>query len=196
MSINGSRGLASAVTDELAKDAIKYVDLIELHMDSGTQHLCNGMFTLNASTTTSGGAQDYLANGNFISFELINETDSAKVNEINIVLSGASTTFTNIFLNNNYVERRVVIYRQFLDSANAAISTPVMMFDGEIKNFTVNDNMATSTVIIKSASVFYNFDDTNGRRTTESSQQRHFPGDRGFEFASTTTDDMRWGRPD
>ena len=36
MSINGSRGLATAVTDELAKDKITYVDLIELHFDSAS----------------------------------------------------------------------------------------------------------------------------------------------------------------
>ena len=44
--------------------------------------------------------------------------------------------------------------------------------------------------------MFYNFDDTNGRRTTEASQQRHYSTDRGMQFASTTTKDIRWGRPD
>ena len=71
-----------------------------------------------------------------------------------------------------------------------------MMFDGEIKNFAINDKEDTSTVVVKSASVFYNFDDTNGRRSTEASQKRHFPNDRGMQFASTTTQDIRWGRPD
>ena len=121
---------------------------------------------------------------------------SAKVNAINIVLSGTSNTFTTLFLNNNYVERRVVIYRQFFDTANSTISTPVMLFDGEMKNFTVNEQQDTSTVTIKSASVFYNFEDNNGRRTTDSNQKREFPSDQGMEFASTTTKDIRWGRPD
>tara|TARA_R110002051_G_scaffold101207_1_gene171981 strand:+ start:1168 stop:1770 length:603 start_codon:yes stop_codon:yes gene_type:complete len=199
MAINGSRGLPAAVVTEIAKDSIKYIDLIELHFDSadgGIVFLTNGQFAFPVSTTTSGGSQTFVANGEFLSFELIDETESAKVNEINIVLSGCSTTFTNLFLNNDYIERRIVIYRQFLDSANVAISTPIMMFDGEMKNFTVDDKEDTSTVVIKSASVFYNFDDNNGRRTTEASQQRHFPSDRGLQFASTTTQDIRWGRPD
>ena len=194
-----SRGLATAVKTELAKDKITYVDLIELHFDSadgGTKFLNNGQFSFNASTDTSGGSQTYNANGEFLSFEMIKETESAKVNEINIVLSGTSNTFTTLFLNNNYVERRVVIYRQFFDTANATISTPVMLFDGEMKNFTVNEQQDTSTVTIKSASVFYNFEDNNGRRTTDSNQKREFPSDQGMEFASTTTKDIRWGRPD
>ena len=194
-----SRGLAPAVKTELAKDKITYVDLIELHFDSadgGTKFLNNGQFSFQVSTDTSGGSQTFNANGEFLSFEMIKETESAKVNEINIVLSGTSNTFTTLFLNNNYVERRVVIYRQFFDTANATISTPVMLFDGEMKNFTVNEQQDTSTVTIKSASVFYNFEDNNGRRTTDSNQKREFPSDQGMEFASTTTKDIRWGRPD
>ena len=194
-----SRSLPGAVVTEIAKDSLKYIDLIEVHFDAadgGTKFLTNGQFPFAVSTDTSGGSQTFQANGEFISFELVNETDEARINEINIILSGVSTTFTNLFLNNDYVERRIVIYRQFLDSANAALSTPVMLFDGEIKNFAINDQSDTSQVVIKSASVFYNFDDTNGRRTTEASQQRHYSTDRGMQFASTTTKDIRWGRPD
>ena len=197
MSINGSRGLATAITDELAKDKITYVDLLELHFDSadgGVQRITDGQFTINVTTTTSSG--DYTAQGEFLSFESVNETNQARVNEINIILDGVNTTFTNIFLNDNYVERRVVMYRQFLTEAGAKISTPVMMFDGEIKNFTVNEDMSTSTVVVKTASVFYNFNDLNGRRTTTSSQQREFSQDRGFDFAATATKDIRWGRED
>jgi len=197
MSINGSRGLATAVKTELAKDKITYVDLIELHFDSadgGVQKLTNGQFSISATTTTSSGT--YTANGKFLTFETTNETNEARVNEINIILDGVSSTFTNLFLNNNYVERRVVIYRQFLAEDGTAISTPVMMFDGEIKNFTVNDQLDTSTVVVKSASVFYNFTDLNGRRTTTSSQESVFAHDRGFDFAATATKEIRWGRED
>ena len=192
-----SRSLPIAVTDELAKDKLTYVDLIELHFDAadgGVQRLTNGQFTLNATTTTSSG--NYLANGKFMTFESVNETNQARINEINIILDGVSTTFTNIFLNDNFIERRVVIYRQFLSEAHAAISTPVMLFDGEIKNFTVNDRQDTSTLVINSASVFYNFDDNNGRRTTEASQKRIYPADQGLNFAATAIKDIRWGRKD
>ncbi len=194
-----SRSLPTAITDELEKDTLKYIDLIEVHFDSadgGTKFLTNGQYPIALTTTTSGGSQTFQANGEFLSFEMVNETDEARVNEINIVLSGVSTTFTNLFLNNDYVERRIVIYRQFLNSANATIDSPVMLFDGEIKNFAINDKEDTSEVVIKSASVFYNFDDNNGRRTTEASQQRHYSTDKGMQFASTTTQDIRWGRPD
>ena len=37
-----SRSLPSAITTELAKDSITYVDLIELHFDSDLKTLTNG----------------------------------------------------------------------------------------------------------------------------------------------------------
>ena len=191
-----SRSLPSAVTDELAKNKITYVDLLELHFDgSDAQYLNNGAFNIEVDTSTSTG-QTFLANGNLLSFDLVSETESAKVNEINIVLSGVNTTFANLFLNSDYVERRVVIYRQFFNQTGAKISTPIMMFDGEIKNFTLKEDQQTNTVSITSASVFYNFDDNNGRRSTSGSQQRHFPTDKGMNYAAQTTKDIRWGRPD
>lgn len=191
-----SRNLPGAITTELAKDKITYVDLIELHFDgSDAKYLNNGQFNITVNTTTSTG-ETFLANGNLLSFDMVSETESAKVNEINIVLSGVDTTFANLFLNGDYVERRVVIYRQFFDQAGAKISTPVMMFDGEIKNFTLKEDTLTNTISITSASVFYNFDDNNGRRSTAGSQQRHFPTDQGMNYAAQTTQDIRWGRPD
>ena len=71
-----------------------------------------------------------------------------------------------------------------------------MLFDGEIKGFTINEAQDQSTINIKSASVFYNFEDYNGRRTTQGSQQSVFPGDKGMNFAQHTTSDIKWGRPD
>ena len=98
-----SRSLPSAITTELAKDSITYVDLIELHFDSDLKTLTNGQYPVTATTSTSGGSKTYDANGEFLSFETINETNEAKVNEINIVLTGCSNTFTDKFLNKDYV---------------------------------------------------------------------------------------------
>lgn len=192
--VTASRGLGSTITDEQAKNKLKYVDLIEFHFDDGVIRRNNGAYSFNATTTTSSGT--YTANGEFLSFELIKETEAAKVNEINIVVSAVSNTFSTKFLNSDYVERRVVIYRQFFDSSNSTVGTPVMLFDGEMKNFNLNETLETSTIAVKSASVFYNFEDSNGRRTTDSSQQQIFAGDKGMEFASTTVKEIRWGRPD
>ena len=64
-----------------------------------------------------------------------------------MVYSGTSSTFTNIFLNNDYVDKRVVIYRVFFNSS-LQIDSPVMLFDGEIQSFTINETGKTSTCAV------------------------------------------------
>ena len=39
-----------------------------------------------------------------------------------------------------------------------------------------------------------NFEKVSGRITSDTSQQRFFSGDKGFEFSALTVQDIRWGR--
>ena len=187
-----ARGLATNVKTELAKDNFAFADLVEIHLDT-IQRLTNAPFSITA-TTGSGGAGTYVANGEFLSFDLVSETIDARVNQINIVLSAASSTFTNLFLNNNYLNRRVTVHRQFFDSSYTAIDSPVMLWDGEVVGYKISENTRSSTISIVSSSVFYDFDRVNGRRTNDKSQQAVFPNDKGMEFSTSAIADIRWGR--
>lgn len=189
-----TRGLASAIQTEIAKDSIVFADLVELHFDT-PKYITNFKVDVSATTTTSGGAQTFTAQGELLSFDTIGEQNEIKTNQINIGLSATSSTFTNIFLNNDYVDKRVVIYRAFLNSSLQIIDNPVMLFDGEIQSFTINETGKTSTVGVVCSSVFYEFEKLNGRRTNESSQQSAFPNDRGMQYSAITTDDIKWGKP-
>ena len=188
------RDLPSAIKTELAKNALAFADLVELHFDP-IQKLTNAQVGLVATTPTGGSLGSYASNGKLLSFDLVQETGEAKVNQINISLSGTSNTFTDLFLNNPYVDKRVVIYRVFLDDQLQIIDNPVMMFDGEIQTFSINETGETSTIIVSSASVFYEFEKTNGRRTNETSQKGFFPSDNGFNFSGLTINDILWGKP-
>ena len=189
-----SRGLNSDIVTEISKDAFVFADLVELHF-STPKFITNFKVNVSASTTTSGGSQTFTAQGELLSFDTIRETRDIKTNQINLGLSGTSSTFTNIFLNNDYVDTRVVIYRAFLNSSMQIIDSPVMLFDGEIQSFSINETGKTSTVGVVCSSVFYEFEKINGRRTNESSQQQFFPNDRGMQYSSLTVEDIKWGKP-
>ena len=70
-----------------------------------------------------------------------------------------------------------------------------MLFDGEIQSYTINETGKQSTMAVVCSSVFYEFERLNGRRTNESSQQSVFSADRGMQYSSITTDDIKWGKP-
>ena len=193
-----SRGLNTDIKTELAKDQLNFADLVELHFQSGIQRLTNAPFTMITSTPTAGSGT-YSANGEFLSFDLVSETLEARVNQIQIVLTAATTTFTDLFLNadsgNGYMNRRVVVYRLFYDTGFNQIDQPVMLWDGEIVGFKISENTKNATVGVTSSSVFYDFENIAGRRTNDPSQQAVFPGDRGMEFSTSAISDIKWGRP-
>lgn len=191
-----ARGLGSTITTELAKDRLRFADLLELHFDDSANQmfLTNGPIDIQVDTTTSSG-KTFAANGDLLSFDTISETGQARVNQVNFTLSGASNTITNLFLNNDYVDRRIVIYRMFYNNESVIIGTPVMLFDGEMTSFSINESGTTSTVNVTSSSVFYDFDRIAGRRTNSASQQMHFPNDKGMDFASAVDDRIKWGKP-
>ncbi len=192
-----SRGLPTAITDELAKDQIAFSDLLELHFTDSPYNpltLTNSPIDIAVDTLTSTG-KTFAANGDMLSFDTVQETIEARVNQVNIVLSSASNTITNLFFNNDYIDRRVVIYRVFYDQQFNIIDVPVMLFDGEIQGYQVNETGTTSTLSVTTASVFYDFDRIHGRRTNSTSQQTYFPADRGFDQAAVVTDKIKWGKP-
>ena len=133
-----ARGLGSTITTELAKDRLRFADLLELHFDDSANQmfLTNGPIDIQVDTTTSSG-KTFAANGDLLSFDTISETGQARVNQVNFTLSGASNTITNLFLNNDYVDRRIVIYRMFYNNESVIIGTPVMLFDGEMTSFSI-----------------------------------------------------------
>lgn len=191
------RGLGSTITNELQRDRIRFSDLLELHFDdSPNDPLCltNCPLDVSVNTTTSTG-KIFAANGNLLSFDTIEETGEARVNKVSVQLSGASNTITNLFMNNDYVDRRIVIYRHFYNEQFIAIGSPVMLFDGEIQSFSINETEKSSTLTVTSASVFYDFERLNGRRTNSASQQTIFLGDKGFDQAAVVTEKIKWGKP-
>lgn len=199
-----SRGLASAVKTLLAQDEFHYVDLLELHFDV-VRKLTDGPFDIilpTGSPTISGTDVSYSADGMWLGYSNSGETGIPRVNQIKITMSGADSdaagnpvvTYANIALNQEYLNKRCVIYRQFMDNTNTKVSDPVMIWDGEIVASNIRDSNTDSVIEFTSSNVFYDFDMVQCRRTNSASQQQYFPQDKGFDSATQDITDVRWGR--
>jgi hypothetical protein len=191
-----------ATTGDPDNKAIKYADLLEIHFAAplgGTKLLTNAPYdiTLPSGTPTLSGERTFAADGMWLSASPPSETSEPRVNTISITLSASdeNNTYPNIFLNNSYINTRCVIYRQFIaDSNNQLVDDPIMMWDGEIVSFKLSETHDSSVLTFNSASVFYDFDTINCRRTNDSSQQQYFPNDKGFEKATQDVVDLAWGK--
>lgn len=186
-----ARGLSSAVKTELATGNIDPVLLIEFGFSTPI-YLTNASFDVVSSI--SGSSRTYSANGYLRSITTVSETNNPTKNSLIVSLSGVEQSYISVALNENIINDNVFVYRGFFDTNFALISDPFLLFYGTIDNYKISDNTQKATINFSATSHWGNFSKTNGRTTTDNSQQRFFSGDKGMEFSALTVRDIKWGR--
>ena len=183
------RGSTSAFRTEIVKSANKPFHLLKLSFDDVSYYLSDAYIPV----TFSGN--EYTPTGSFLSFSDIVETNEANIETITIALSGVDTTYVNLFLAGGYLDRTVEIYKAFLDSNDALVSDPLLIFNGRLNNPAIKEDVdaGTSTVSVQASSLFVDFDRINTRFTNNESQQSFFAGDTGFRFSSVVVKELNWG---
>lgn len=182
-----TRAIDSATVTALASDSLKMATLLQFDFSSVIR-LTDWGRDITALTETWDSSPHYLSVTEAV------ETAELRINSLTIDLSGVEQTYISIFLNNDYHGVRVRRYKVVLDSADDVIGEPILIFDGVIDSFGIDDTQETSVIQIVAASHWANFDMISGRKTNHNSQQIHFAGDLGFEFAADTVQDIKWGR--
>jgi len=186
-----TRSLTSSVKTELATNDIRPVHLITIGFATPV-HLTDCSYPLTSSI--SGGSVTYLASSFIMAISsFTEETDIAK-QSLDLTLSGASQTFISTCLNENVVNDSVTIYRGLLNDSNALIADPFLLYEGFIDQYSIEDDTNTAGIGLQVTSHWGNFEKVSGRNSSDVSQQRHFSGDKGFEFSALTVQDIRWGR--
>ena len=184
-----NRGSTSAFQTEIVKDSTQNCHLIEIYMDDTTYYLTDYFSSITFGSNT------YTALGYFLGFDSVEENVSITANQLTMSLSGVSQEFTSLFLTEDYVNRKVIIRSGFLNTSNALIADPIIIFQGRMNNPTITENADSgmATVSVSIANQFIDFENVPGRYTNHENQQLHYPGDRGFEYASEIIKDVVWG---
>lgn len=182
-----ARTLTNAVKNELATNSLQPINLLFLNVSTGlrfTDHYKNVTYDSNT----------YTASSLFTKLSSVTESSEIQVSNITVTFTGADQTITSIFLSNDYIEKEAEIYKGFIGSNEAVIADPFLLFKGRIESFSISETLKDSKVNISIASHWADFSKVEGRKTNTGSQQIHFSGDLGFEFASQTVQDIKWGR--
>jgi len=184
-----NRGSTTAFQTEIKKDQSHPLHLIEIYLDSATYYVTDNFRDVTFSSNT------YTALGFFLNFDPIEESAAINASKITLGLSGVDQQYTNLFLTENYVDRRVVIRKAFISTANALIADPVIIFDGRMDNPIITEDTDTglASIGVTVSNQFVDFEKTPGRYTNHENQQLHYPGDNGFIYASQIIKDIVWG---
>ena len=187
-----TRSLTTAVKNELATNDIRPVHLITIGFSSPV-NITDCSFPLTSSV--SGSSVTYTASDFIMGISNFTEETDVTKTSLTLSLSGADQTFISTVLNENVVNDSVDIFRGLLNSSNALVADPFLLYSGTIDSFTVSENKNSSNVNLQIVSHWADFDKTNGRKTNNTSQQRFFSADVGMDFSSETVQDIKWGRP-
>jgi hypothetical protein len=201
---------ATANRDEYYRDHTISVDCVEIQLkdNSGASqclYLCSGGFdvSFDSPTAPNAGTNTYVAQGNFIGFSGMSEEMDVKVGKFTISLSAIGNDYISKFLGYEVEGKRVTIYKAFLsfgvngDQPLGLVAAPILMYDGTIYNFSINETAKTCQVSVDCSSLFADFERTAGRRTNNWSNWL-FQGeqyDKAFEKSGWVGQtEFKWGR--
>jgi len=190
------RNLDSTIQDALSQKQILSADLIEIHFDNAV-YFTNANLDVNFDSPTApdAGSNLYLAQGQFLEFGNVRESGAITVNTLDISFTAVDLTTIGLVINNNYIDKRIVLYRCLFNTTGEFNSNSVFQFfDGRITAWKIGEANETATLTISCASQFADFEKQSGRTTSVASQQLFFNTDKGMEFSNQIVKDIRWGR--
>ena len=182
-----TRTLTTAVKNELATDSLQPINLVYINVGTGyrfTDHYKDVTYDSNT----------YSASSLFTKLTSVTESAEVEVSNITLSFSGADQTIISLFLSNAYMDKEVEVYKGLLNASQALIADPFLLVKGRIESFNIDEDLESSDVQIVVASHWADFDKIKGRKTNTNSQQLYFAGDLGFDYASQTVQDIKWGR--
>lgn len=181
-----TRSIHADTIEALQSDSLILATLVQLDFDTPIKITDFGR-NLSALSST------FLSSPHFIDSGAATETSELRINSLTLTLSAVAQEYVAAFLNNPYIDVRARFWRAVLDDSDAVIGEPILIFDGRISGYSIEDADTDSTISIEISSHWKDFDLTKGRRTNNNSQQIHFPSDKGFQFAPETVKNIKWG---
>lgn len=185
------RDMTASMITEVAKQKNEPFHLYDFYFDSGTIYLTDAGMNLTWSSNT------YTNAGKALGFDAIEESVEVEVTEIQIHLTGVASDIISTVLTEDFIDRRVIVRKGFLNSSGAIIADPVVIFDGRMDGPSLSEDplAGTADIVVPAANHFVDFETTNGRRTNSTEQKKLFSTDKGFDFVPSLTDKViRWGR--
>lgn len=191
-----TRNIGATLQTSLQSKQLFVADLIELHLDTPLYFTTTNInLSYDSTTAPDSGTNTYLAQNQFLGYSNISESSELRVGSIEMTFTAVDPTMIALLLNNDYIDKRVVIYRAVLQNDYSFSSDTVfLVFDGRIAGYSIDETDTTATLTVTLASQFADFEKTNGRRTNPASQNLYFSTDRGMDFSPQIVKDIRWGR--
>jgi len=183
-----TRNVHSSALAQTQLENLTAVTFVTLEFESGT------LYANSSPINILYGGNNYLGVGKLGGIAAVQESAELALSNMNLTLVGVDTTLLSAALNEEYRDRDATVEVAFLDSSNAVIGQPTVVFKGRMDSMGVNvgkEQSITLTVINRLA----DWERTRNGRYTNEEQQKLYPGDKSLEFVVQSVEkQIFWGR--
>ena len=186
-----SRGIDSATQTELDNNAFNIVNLLEFQDIGGSN-----TYLTDAPANISYNSNTYDSLGQMLGVTDIQEEEELKIESIDITLSAIDTEIVKLFLDYDYIDRRVLVHRAVIGDDYGIIGTPILVFDGRLDQPRLMEDFEarSATLAVSATSHWSDFSALGGRHTNDTEHQILYPGDDFFAPTAETQKDVKWGK--
>lgn len=161
--------------------------LAKLEFDSGDFRVWSGRGDL------SFNSEIYTGVGDLGKISEVEEGVDQRAFGISLEISGVPSANISLALSEELQNRKAQVWLGFFDSNYALITSPVLLFRGRMDTMDIKLGK-TATIVVTAESRLIDWGRARIRRYTDADQQERFPGDKGFQFVSDTTEkQIVWG---
>ena len=153
-------------------------------------------YITDAPVDISYNGNTYTSLGQFLGMTDIVEEEDLRIETIDVTLSAIDSDLVKVFLDYDYIDRRVLVHRAVISSSYALVGTPILVFDGRLDQPRVAEDFQNrkATLAVTASSHWSDFEAVGGRHTNDTEHQILYPGDDFFAPGAETQKDVKWGK--
>ncbi|GLQ31668.1 hypothetical protein [Litoribrevibacter albus] len=178
----------SSLLRALLKKNHRFYHTIEINLSNGAIRVTD------SAHDVSYDGNNYVSGPDLIQFGEPKSTTEIRSNEITVTLSAIDPALRAVAFaaDSHYLNQRLVLTRHYLDDSGLLVGS-IVIFSGVITKRASSSGNQDVSISFSSASWWAAFEKMNGVETTNASQQRWHPTDKGFEHCPATALNIRWG---
>lgn len=183
-----SRALTSGMVTAVTSAVVRPILLAEFDFDGGTVYMWTGYGTL------SWGGHSFLGAGNLCGVAPIAEVVDTSAKGTSFTLNGIPSSLLATALTENYQGRAAKLWLGALDSSNAIIADPYLIFGGRMDTMTIDDGGETGSISLTAENRLIDLNRSRERRYTDQDQRIDYPSDLGLQYVVGLQDkQIVWG---
>lgn len=186
-----SRGIDSSTQAELDKSGFNIINLMEFQGIGGVD-----TYITDAPIDITYNSNVYQSLGKLLGVTDIQEEEDIKIESIDITLSALDTDLVKLFLDYDYIDRRVLVHRAVIGHDYSIIGSPILVFDGRLDQPRLVEDFESrkATLAVSASSHWSDFEAIGGRHTNDTEHQILYPGDEFYAPSASTQKDVKWGK--